>query len=178
IRLLRGPDFFRRRAALFARCARGAGTLAVQAAATRARDFRGSGAGDPALPFSHSRQRRFAAGLLSHVLSFRLRVRRYRSPRPLEHRIKAGGKCPAAIERAPKASRQRVAAPVSSQNLLRSMLPPVTTQTTLPEPALPLSPAATARAPAPSAITGCLRAQSGWARQWPSGGKTTRPAES
>ncbi len=41
----------------------------------------------------------------------------------------------------------------NSANFARSMLPPLTTQTTFPEPHLPLSPAATAQAPAPSAIT-------------------------
>src|SRR5438552_19076899 len=105
IRLLRGPDFFRRRKSLPTGRARRAGTLAVQAAATRAGDFRGGGAGDPSLPFSHSRQRRFSAGLLSHVLSFRLRVRRRRRSRPLEPPSKAGGKRAAAIERAAEATR-------------------------------------------------------------------------
>src|SRR5439155_16861034 len=100
IRILRGPDLFRRRKSSSAGRARGAGALAVQAAATRAGDFRGGGAGHPPLPFSHSRQRRFAAGLLSNVLSFWLWLRRRRSARPLEHWIEAGGKCAAAIERA------------------------------------------------------------------------------
>src|SRR5438067_6926601 len=153
VRLVRGPDFFRRRKSLPAGRARRAGALVVQAAQMRAGDFISSGIGDSTLLFPYSRQRRFTAGLLSDVLSFRLRVRRRRSPRPLEHRTEAGGKRVAAVERPPEASRQRLAAPVSSQNLLRSILPPVTTQTTLPEPALPLSPAATASAPAPSAIT-------------------------
>ena len=40
----------------------------------------------------------------------------------------------------------------NAANLLRSMLPPLTTHTILPLPALPLSPAATAQAAAPSQI--------------------------
>src|SRR5205085_3810469 len=137
IRLLRRPDFFRRRKSLSAGRTRRAGTLVVQTAQMRAGDFVGSGIGDSTLPFPYSRQRRFTAGLLSDVLSFRLRARLRRSPCPLEHRIEAGGKRTAAIEREAEASHQRLAAPVSSQNLLRSILPPVTTQTTLPEPASP-----------------------------------------
>lgn len=44
-------------------------------------------------------------------------------------------------------------AEVNSLNLLRSMFPPLTTATTLPRPHFPLKAAATAQAPAPSAIT-------------------------
>src|SRR5712671_4864979 len=43
-------------------------------------------------------------------------------------------------------------AETSSENLLRSIFPPLTTHTILPLPALPLSPAATAHAAAPSQI--------------------------
>src|SRR6266404_3806048 len=41
----------------------------------------------------------------------------------------------------------------NSENFAKSMLPPLTTHTIFPEPHLPLRPAATAQAPAPSLIT-------------------------
>jgi hypothetical protein len=42
---------------------------------------------------------------------------------------------------------------INSENFPRSIFPPLTTHTTFPDPHFPLSPAATAQAPAPSLIT-------------------------